>query len=220
MSRQQLHRLSWGFGALAAVAVVAAVVWCFSSGSHPQAAGQVAAEEPARRLEPYDLAAINADRSYYGKVVPERFFQIAPFPAGKTRHDEEIKIIGHGFRLTVPGAEEVLVIAVKPGRPITLIAHDGGSFVANGAQSITVKADAEGLASVAFRVGDVGDYRVGAASPENHGQAEFILQCVTAQEREDIRSGRHAERHADEQKAVQDQRNKAAAALAERLGQK
>ena len=143
--------------------------------------------------EVYDLAAIRANpAAYYSRVVPSRVWQIAPLPPGESTPQDIMKL-GPGFRFVLAGGEKGLPIAVRaqPERPVTFTVLDQGHF-ANGQNSITVPADADGYARVDFWVGEVGDFRVLVGSPENRGPAEFVFQTLSAEELHDLESGAYA----------------------------
>jgi hypothetical protein len=144
----------------------------------------------------YDLAAILADpETYYTQVEPARVWQTAPVPAGQVRH-EPLQIIGARYQLVEEKTQLVqpLRVKAKPHRPVTFTALDQGKF-ANGNISITVPADAHGYADVEFSVGQAGDFRVLAGSPENYGPAEFLVQACTASDLAAIQSGEYAQRY-------------------------
>jgi len=171
----------------------------------------------AKPATPYDLSLINADSTYYQRVNAQRLYQMAPIPAGQKRH-EELRIIGEPFRLAVPQSwlEQPLVVQAKPGRPVTFVALDSGKF-ANDDISITVKADGSGLASTTFFVTNEGRYRVLAGSPENDGPAAFQVHCMSQTMRDEVRSGRYAERYLAEVKANKKRQAAATAEVAERI---
>ena len=171
----------------------------------------------AKPATPYDLSLINADSSYYQRVDARRLYQMAPIPAGQKRH-EELRIIGEPFRLAVPQSwlEQPLVVQAKPGRPVTFVALDSGKFP-NSDIAITVKADGRGFASTSFFVTNEGRYRVVVGSPENAGPATFQVQCMSKTMRDDLRSGRYAERYFAEAKANKKRHDAAEAEVAERI---
>jgi hypothetical protein len=172
---------------------------------------------PNKTKPPYDLSLINADPTYYKRVDAQRLYQMAPIPAGQKRH-EELRIIGEAIRLALPQSwlEQPLVVQAKPGRPVTFVALDSGKFP-NGDTSITVKADGSGLASTSFFVTNEGRYRVLAGSPENAGPAAFQVHCMSKTMRDDVRSGRYAERYLAEVKANKKRQAAVAVELAERI---
>jgi hypothetical protein len=167
--------------------------------------------------QPYDLSLIDADPSYYQRVDALRLYQLAPIPAGQKRH-EELRIVGEAYRLATPQSwlEQPLVVLAKPGRPVTFVALDSGKFP-NDDISITIKADGSGLASTAFFVTIEGRYRVLAGSPENAGPATFYVNCMSQTMRDDLRSGRYAERYQSEVRANKKRQAAAAAELTERI---
>lgn len=168
----------------------------------------------------YDPSRIDADASYYQHVDASRLFQTATIPSGQTRH-EEIQIVGEAYRLALPHSwlEHPLVVTAKPGRPVTFVALDSGKFP-NDDLSITIKADERGLASTSFFVTNEGRYRVLAGSPENAGPAAFYVHCMSQTIRDEVRSGRYAERHLAEVKANKKRQATAAAELSERIRQR
>lgn len=111
------------------------------------------------------------------------------------------------------------MVAAKRGRPVTFVALDSGRF-SNGEGTITVRADALGLAAASFSVTNEGRYRVLAGSPENAGPALFQVLCMEQAARDDVRSGRHAERYLAGRRAGEERRAAAAAELGERIRRK
>ena len=144
----------------------------------------------------------------------------APKLAGQARF-EELVIVGEPFRLALPNSwfEPALAVLAKPGRPVTFVALDTGKFV-NDQPTITVMAHARGLARAPFFAFIPGDYRVVAASPENDGQAEFGIQCVTSEFRADLESGAYARRYLAREREAKERRKKAEAEVAERVRRK
>lgn len=183
----------------------------------PTAAGSANDSSPRAS---YDLSRINADPSYYHRADALRLYQTASVPTGQKRH-EEIQIVGEAYRLTLPHnwLEQPLVVIAKPGRPVTFVALDSGKFP-NDDLSITIKADGRGLASTSFFVTNEGRYRVLAGSPENAGPAAFYVHCMSQTIRDEVRSGRYAERHLAEVKANKKRQAAAAAELSERIRQR
>lgn len=213
---------------LAALLIVSLAVWQLGVAGHKRAsaikhtsslltptAARSANDSTLR--ESYDLSLIEADPSYYQRVDALRLYQTAPIPAGQKRH-EEIRIVGEPYRLAVPQSwlEQPLVVLAKPGRPVTFVALDSGKFP-NDDTSITIKADGNGLASTAFFVTNEGRYRVLAGSPENAGPAAFYVNCMSHTMRDDLRTGRYAERYLSEARANKKRQAAATAELAERI---
>ena len=146
--------------------------------------------------DPYDLAAIQRDPAgYYGRSVPSRVWQTVPLPPGQSRH-QELLMLSPRFRFVAANGRRPVPLAVraKPGRPVTFTALDQGHF-ANGQISLTIPADQDGYAKVDFWVGDAGDFRVLAGSPENKGPAEFTMQALPRDELQALESGKYAKEY-------------------------
>lgn len=231
-SKYSLFYLRWKALALAAIMIGSLTVWQMGLAQsmsqwgvvkHMSSSGKgtsSAALNPANTAKPtapYDLSLINADSSYYQRIDAGRLYQMAPIPAGQKQH-EELRIIGEPFRLALPQSwlEQPLVVQAKSGRPVTFVALDSGKF-ANDDISITVKADGRGLASTSFFVTNEGRYRVLAGSPENAGPATFEVQCISKTMRDEIRSGRYAERYFAEVRANKKRQTAATTELVERI---
>ena len=110
--------------------------------------------------------------------MPSRVWQKAPLAAGQVRR-EALVLETEGFRFVPANGKEPVPIEVRgrPGRPVTFTALDTGRF-ANGKISITLPADARGHARTDFWVGNAGDFRVLAGSPENQGPLESTLHAM------------------------------------------
>lgn len=204
MSRKQLNQVGGGVAALVALTVVTAVVWnIWSAETSPAGAG--AAQAPGASAEPrapqapagappvsklgesawakapeaFDPAKIDADPGYYTRADPTRTFQHAPVPAGKKRH-EDIRLLSEPMVTTQAHSKlaKPLAVSAKPNRPVTFFAVDSGKF-SNGEQSITVKADAKGVAEADFWVTNEGYYRVLVGSPENHGPVTISVTALS-----------------------------------------
>lgn len=220
-SKSILSAFRWNILAPAAV-LIGVAVWQLAIAGHEQSSPikhtlSATSLTPTDARAPYDLSLINADPSYYQRVDALRLYQMAPIPAGQNRH-EELRILGEAYRLAVPQSwlEQPLVVLAKPGRPVTFVALDSGKFP-NDDTSITIKADGRGLASTSFFVTDEGRYRVLAGSPENAGPAAFYVNCISRTMRDDVRSGRYAERYLAEVKANKKRQATAAAEVGERI---
>ena len=144
---------------LATLLIISSALWQLGVAGHEQSSAikhtplTATAERSANDstpTQPYDLSLIEADPNYYQRVDALRLYQMAPIPAGQKRH-EEIRIVGEAYRLAVPQSwlEQPLVVLAKPGRPVTFLALDSGTFP-NDDTSITIKADGRGLASTSF----------------------------------------------------------------------
>jgi hypothetical protein len=215
----------WKALSLAVLLIVSLAVWRlgvvgYEQSPYAKLLTPTAAASDSTQRPAYDLSRINGDVGYYHRVDANRLYEMAPIPAGQRRH-EEIRIIGEAIRLAIPQSwlEQPLVVLAKPGRPLTFVALDSGKFP-NGDISITVKADGSGLASASFFVTNEGRYRVLVSSPENAGPAVFQVYCMSKTMRDEVRSGRYAERYFAEVKANKKREAAAAAELAERIRQK
>jgi hypothetical protein len=224
----RFRNLGWKAFALAGLLIVSLAVWQLAIAGHEQSPRTIKPLTPAAARSandstlraPYDLSLINSDPGYYERVDPLRLYQMAPIPAGQKRH-EELRIVGEVYRLALPQSwlEQPLVVLAKPGRPVTFVALDSGKF-ANGDTSITNKADGRGLASTSFFVTNEGRYRVLAGSPENAGPAAFYVHCISRTMRDDVRSGRYAEKYLAEVRANKKRQAAAVVELAERIRRK
>jgi len=220
--------VGWGSLFLAALSIIGLAWWQLNIAGHEQGSSikrpssllTPAAARSANEPTTYDLSLINADPAYYQRVDPLRLYQMAPIPIGQKRH-EELRILGEGYRLALPQSwlEQPLVVLAKPGRPVTFVALDSGKF-ANDDISITIKADGSGLASTSFFVTNEGRYRVLAGSPENAGPATFYVHCISQTMRDELRSGRYAERYLAEVTANRKRQAAAAAELVQRIRQR
>ena len=185
---QKLHRGIF-LGLLAIIATAGLIVWAEQSKTPPK--------EPTfyDKPDPYDLKAIAADPSYYQRVVPSRVWQQAPVPAGQVRH-EELLVLSRAIQYVPRSAKlaEPIRVKAKPNRPVTFTALDAGRF-ANGKLSITVPADENGYAQADFWVGDMGDFRILAGSPENQGPAEINLQSLSDKQLEELKNGTYAKQY-------------------------
>ena len=234
-----LRYVGWNALSLALLLIVSVALWQLSiagreqsplllssATKHSSSSGNLVTSSAVRSAtdaplrEPYDLALIDADPSYYQRVDALRLHQKDHIPDGQKRH-EEIRIVGEAYRLALPHnwLEQPLVVLAKPGRPVTFVALDSGKFP-NDEISITVKADGSGLASTSFFVTNEGRYRVLAGSPENSGPAAFFVHCMSQTTRDDVHSGRYAEWYLAEVKANKKRQAAAAAELVERIRQR
>lgn len=229
ISQHLIHQISKKVIALAAIAVCGVVLWQLGLAQQarlrpraaaPTSPAAVLSEQKVKPLPPYNLAAINSDSAYYQRADAARIHQMAPIPPGQKRH-EELQIVGEPLRLALPDSwlEQPLVVRAKPGRPVTFVALDSGKF-ANDEITITVKADAQGLAAAKFYVPNEGEYRVLAGSPENAGPAQFGIRCVTKAFRDDLESGRYAQQYLAKQRAAEKQRIEANAKVFRRIQRK
>jgi hypothetical protein len=128
-------------------------------------------------IPPFDAEAFRRDpKEYLVQVVPARCFQTAkPGPDATVLEAQTPKLAeierGADTRLWVRGA---------PNAPVTFTAFDGGTFKENDLGSVTVQADARGLAVAHFVAGRgiVGDLNVVAGSPLAVGAQRFRLRVA------------------------------------------
>lgn len=139
------------------------------------------ATSPLLAPAPFDEKAFSQDPApYLQRSVPGRVFQTAqPGPSvpvlgarGPATHE-----IAHG------GACE-LAVRAPAGAPVTFTTFDLGLFD-NGLASITVQANAEGVATARFSaVGEVaGDIHLLAGSPMASGQVKFLVGVLPPPDR-------------------------------------
>jgi hypothetical protein len=126
-------------------------------------------------LPPFDKAAFERDPQHYlAQVEPARCFQTAE--PGASVPPLEIQ---SAARAELPeGGELPLSVKSTPGAPVTFTAFDGGKFKQNGLTSVTVRADARGLAIAHFTAtrGIGGDVNIVAGSPLAAGVQRFLLR--------------------------------------------
>jgi hypothetical protein len=136
--------------------------------------------EPARlsttgALPPFDQDAfLRHPREYLAKVEPARCFQTArPGP-------DTVVLQTQVANRAVVNRGEALPLWVKtaPNAPVTFTAFDGGQFTENGLGSVSVQADAKGLAAAHFTAprGIDGDVYIIAGSPLAAGVQRFHLR--------------------------------------------
>lgn len=146
-----------------AVASIAAA----RDGKHPERLS------PLVTPAPFDAAAFARDpQPYLQTVEPGRVQQTAVPAEGATR----LRVLGEPRPLLEPGGTLLVRMQGVPLAPVSFLAVGGGSFVENGLNAITVRADAEGLAFVTYRAdpGTVGDAPIIAASPLAVGQQTVV----------------------------------------------
>jgi hypothetical protein len=127
---------------------------------------------------PFDKAAFERDpEKYLETVEPSRAWLTAQPAPGVKR----IELLGPAIVPVARGGGVQLSVKAEPGAPVSWLSSDMGSFP-NKMTAMTVRADAQGVARVAFstRPGAVNDINVIAASPLCAGQAVFV---VSAEER-------------------------------------
>jgi hypothetical protein len=128
-------------------------------------------------LPPFDQGAFDRDpQEYLARVEPARCFQTAkPGPEAMPLQAQSQN------RAAIPqGVPQPLWVKTTPNAPVTFTAFDGGEFKENGLPSVTVQADARGLASAHFFAprGVEGDVNIVAGSPLASGVQRFLLRIV------------------------------------------
>lgn len=139
-------------------------------GNHPERLSVIV------RPEPFDAKAFKADpASYLNTVEPGRAFQSAqpgpdvPRLYGTSPARQHVR----------QGGKVPLRVAVPPGSPVTFTSFDAGAF-SNQLTSITVQADAKGLAETEFTAtsGTIANVHILASSPLTSGLARFVVNVL------------------------------------------
>lgn len=119
-----------------------------------------------------DLAYL---RDYAAKIRPGRCFLTSNDP-----QDPEIKLESDYLQEVLQGKTAVFQIRTRPHSPVTATSHDAAIFAANQATTLTVIADASGLAEfvVLAPSGVISDCNFTAASPTARGSTNFILHAL------------------------------------------
>lgn len=128
----------------------------------------------------FDQAAFEADPSSFLNVVePGRVFMTKP--PGKDV--PALKVSGDGFYRVKQGGTVKLSAQGAPLAPVTFTSTDLGAFAENNLNSVTVRADEKGLATVTFVAtpGTINDVNIMAGSPLASGQAHFVVNVEMAQ---------------------------------------
>jgi hypothetical protein len=121
--------------------------------------------------KPFNKASYDADSStYLSTFEPGRIFQTAP-PAPGT---PELKPVGNTFAVGTQSDSIKLSVKTVPGYPATFVTQDGG-FFENKLNGITVKADADGVATATYVAGPgtIGNVNILSGSPLSSGQVRF-----------------------------------------------
>ncbi len=145
---------------------VASVVEAARTGTHPER--RTALAMPA----PFDAAAYGKDpQAYLDVCEPGRVFQ----PAQPGADVVQLGAKSPQYVELADGGSTGLAVRAVPGAPVTFTSFDLGSF-SNRLTSITVRANAEGVATATFKaVGTVNDCNIMAASPLCSGQVTFMV---------------------------------------------
>ena len=153
--------------------------------ANPQAASVMQALQDGRHPErlslmippkPFDPAAYARDpQAYLDVVEPGRVFQSAQPAAGVPR----LAPVGATAAQVHTGASTSLRVRTAPGAPVSWVALDLGSFP-NQLNAITVQADRDGVAEVAFTAtpGASHTLQVLAGSPLASGQVRFVVDVL------------------------------------------
>ena len=128
------------------------------------------------RPRAFNLEAFKANPGEYLNVVePSRVFQSAKPGPGVAR----LRSLTPGIREITQGESVTLRVSAPAGAPVTFTSFDAGAFD-NDLTSITVQADATGIAEAKFVAtpGTIQDVHILAGSPLASGQARFVVNIV------------------------------------------
>ena len=131
--------------------------------------------------KPYDDAAFERDKAAYCNTVePGRIFQSAQPGADVPR----LEMDSNQLQSVVQGEQVALQVHGVPGKPVTFCALDGGRFVENQLNTVTVVADGHGIAKVNYQAttGVINEVNIQAASPVASGNAKFTVYVSKPQE--------------------------------------
>lgn len=124
--------------------------------------------------KPFDAAAYKTNpQAYLDVVEPGRVFQSAQPGPGVPR----LESVSPYVQQAIQGQSVPLQVQAPPGAPVTFTSFDLGQFAENQLSSVTVKADADGLATANFigSPGTIADVNILAASPLASAQAKFVV---------------------------------------------
>lgn len=128
---------------------------------------------PLHTPKPFDREAYLADpQAYLDVVEPGRVWQVAQPGPGIPR----LSSLSRPLNRIEQGQSIVLKVKAIPGAPVTFTSFDLGAFE-NQLTSITVQADAEGVAAATFTgtPGTYNDVNILAGSPMTAGQIKFLV---------------------------------------------
>jgi hypothetical protein len=131
---------------------------------------------PIARPHHFDLQAYTLNpHTYLDTVEPGRVWDVAQAGPGITSIRPQPPIA----QLIQPLGTAKLSVIAAPNMPVTFVSYGLGAFD-NQLTSITVQADASGVASVTFTAikGTTGNVDILAACPRNTGQAKFHLDVA------------------------------------------
>jgi hypothetical protein len=126
---------------------------------------------------PFDPAQWERDPDEYLSVIePARVYQTARYAA----HVPGTLVSGPTGYQVPPGGQVELVFTSAPNAPLNLFSNGLGAFD-NGLTSISLRTDAQGVASLTWTAsaGTTGDVNVLAASPLAHGQASIFINVTS-----------------------------------------
>jgi hypothetical protein len=135
---------------------------------------------PGARLEPFDEASFEHDpEAYLSRIEPSRCYQTAK-PGPDTPVLEAVSPLrtNVAWRNAIP-----LWVKTVPNAPATFTVFGGGYFADNGVGTVSVRADARGLAAAHFTAdpGITGDVSVIVASPLAAGTQRFYIRVQDGQ---------------------------------------
>jgi hypothetical protein len=135
---------------------------------------------PHAHVEPFDQSSFEHDpEAYLSKVVPARCFQTAkPGP-----DVVPLEVAGVLRTEVTPGTSTILWVKTVPKAPVTYTVFGGGYFTENGVGTVSIRADARGLAGVHYTAdpGINGDISVIAGSPLAAGTQRFYVHINETQ---------------------------------------
>jgi hypothetical protein len=133
---------------------------------------------PLLAAKPFDAKAYAENPApYLASIEPGRVYQVLRAGPGVTVLDS---VEGTMFDMPRKG-QLPLRVQAKPGVPVTFYSADLGAW-SNGLSTITVAADAKGVATAVFTAtpGTVGDVRIIAGGPLTAGQVQFFINVTEA----------------------------------------
>ena len=151
----------------------ASVMEALKTKSHPERLSVLIAPEP------FNKAKYDADPDLYARTVtPGRVFQTAA-PAADV---PELKPLTNTMAVASQNDAVKMSVKATPGSPATFVSQDGGYFQENKLNTITVRADKDGVAAVTYTAGPgtIGDVNVLAGSPLSSGQVRFKVMVQGA----------------------------------------
>lgn len=141
----------------------------------PAPATDAAAPAITAVAEGFDLAAYRADPAAYCRASDADRASLVAQPAAGV---EALQSVGAGSLQVKPGGSVTLQARTAPGMPVSFTSQGLGEFPASGLATVTVPADAAGLAQAEFRAspGTVGTCLIIAGSPVRAGTVSFLVR--------------------------------------------